>query len=164
MKKIIFLAMILAASFAQANELTVLESDVNVMSFRALSDARFQIDQDTQEGFVKVIVSEERPVIDYNGGGLPGPFPGGYNPFPQWNPTPMMVAVFEKTVKVDGLMLMADKVIYHAKEGSVECGTMGVSRIFKRPTIFLSGKCVLSTSLKQLSRRKFKVVVTLKTK
>ena len=164
MKKIILLALILGASFAQATEVTILESDVDVMSFRAFSDARFQIDQNTQEGFVKVTVSEERPVIDYNGGGFPGPFPGGHNPYPRWNPTPMMVVVFKETVKVDGLMLIGDKVIYHAKEGSVECGTMGVGRIFKRPTLFLSGKCVLSSTLKQLSHRESKVVVTLKTK
>ena len=168
MKKFLLITLFPCSAFAQAGEVTVLERDLMVDSFRSLVDTRFYIDQETHEGFAKIAVSEERYVPGPMGGYYPypspyprGPFPGGYYPRPM--PMPVQVVVFEATVKIDGLMLVGDKVIYHAPEGEVDCGTMGTSRILKRPTLYLSGKCSLDGQITG-TRRDTRLTVTLKTK
>lgn len=164
MKKMILAALALCTAFAFAGEVTVLEKEIRVDSFRSLVDARFYIDQDTKEGFAKVAVSEERFAP---GPYYPGPYyPGCYNNYCGGHiprPMPIPVVVFQETVKIDNLMLMGDEVIYHGAEGSIVCGKMGVSRVFKRPTLFLSGKCDLEGRIEG-GRRNSTLVVKLKTK
>lgn len=145
MKKFLFASLLmLAAISAFAAEVVVLEKDLGGMSNYPTSvDVRFQVDQNTTEGFADVTVYEERP--DY----------GGYNRgpvmcdqwgrcYPQHMPMPIPVVIFSQKVKIEGLMLMGDAVMYHGAEGNVDCGKLGVSRIFRKPTIYLNGNCKLT--------------------
>lgn len=43
------------------------------------------------------------------------------------------------------LSLNGDVLTFEGAEGSVDCGTMGVTRVFKRPVLNLSGNCSLVT-------------------
>lgn len=136
MKKLMIASLILGASLAQAAEVTVLEANVRGLeTYYPRVHTQFYMDQTTGDGFAKVAVVEDRPYMDwsYNRGGHRVP-----------EHRTRSVVVFQETVKIDGLMLMDDKVIYHGEDGDVDCGTMGVSRIFRRPTIYLSGNCKLS--------------------
>ncbi len=156
MKTLILAFLVLSVSIVHAAEVTVLEAEVpRLESFNTMVDSRFQMNQSTGEGFVRVTVTENRP---HWGGGH----------YDQWgrhfpHRTEIPVLVFQDTVKVDGLMLMNDEVVYHGAEGDVVCGKMGLSRIFKRPTIYLNGNCKLTGRLSGPSYHK-KVIVTLKTK
>ena len=154
MKKFI-LAALLVCSSAFADEVTVMDEGLpGIGQYYTTVDARFHMDQATGEGFVKVYVTEERPGLG-----------GHYDSNGRWYPNrmPMPVTIFSETVKVDGLMLMGDRVMFHSPEGDVDCGKMGVSRVFKRPTIYLNGNCSLSGELKGRWSNS-RVVVTLKTK
>ena len=156
MKKFLFSALILATSIVNAAEVTVLDTEVPLLqTFDTFVDTRFHMDQTSGEGFVKVTVSENR--IEYNG--------GYYDHMGRWYPTrtTVPVVVFQETVKVDGLNLIEDQVIFQAEEGEVNCGKMGVSRIFKKPTIYLNGNCKLSGKITGKWERS-RVVVKLKTK
>ena len=156
MKKLILAFLVLSVSIVHAAEVTILEAEVpRLESFNTMVDSRFQMNQSTGEGFVQVTVTENRPQ-----------WGGGH--YDQWgrhypHRTEMPVVVFQDTVKVDGLMLMNDEVVYHGTEGDVICGKMGLSRIFKRPTIYLNGNCKLTGRLSGRTFQK-KVIVTLKTK
>lgn len=158
MKKFILLALIVASSIVNAAEVVVMEANLPVSSgMRSLVDSRFYMDTKTGEGFVKAAVSEER--MEY-----PGGYWCSYDPYGRCIPTsrgPVMthVQVFKASKKIEGLMLMGDQAIYHSAEGNVVCGTMGVSRIFKVPTLYLSGNCKLVSSIVNN-----KLTVTLKTK
>ena len=46
---------------------------------------------------------------------------------------------------IPGLMLNQDVLTYTSAAGPVDCGTMGVTRIFKRPVLNLNGDCKLVT-------------------
>ncbi|WP_408095716.1 hypothetical protein ACJVC5_11785 [Peredibacter sp. HCB2-198] len=143
MKKLIIVALALVASVAQAETVQIL--DVNLPMSRSFSTrafTRFYMDTQTGEGFAKVTATEER---------YTDMWPGHYGPggvyFPR-TPQTFPVVIFEETIKIDNLMLMDGQIIYHGVNGDVNCGKMGVSRIFKRPTIFLSGKCDLDADLR----------------
>ncbi len=156
MKKFILAALVLCTSMVYAAEVTVMEENITGLdSFRTMVDARFQMDQKTGEGFVNVTVTEERMTY---GGGFCDQFGRCY---PQR--MPMQVVVFDESAKIEGLMLMDDKVVYHGANGDVDCGKMGVSRVFKKPTIFLNGNCKLSGHVSG-NWHNSKVVVVLKTK
>lgn len=160
MKKLILAALVLVSAAVHAAEVTVLEAKLPMLQYgRALVDARFHMDLNTHEGFAKVTVSEQRFVS----------YPGGhYDSSGRWYPSPgrqvpEMVLVYKTTAKIENLMLMGDKVIYHGAEGDVECGTVGESRIFRKPIIYLSGRCELVGTVIS-DRFNDKLVVTLKTK
>lgn len=162
MKKFILAALALVSISAFAGEVLVLDQQVmNIGNGRTYVDARFQVDQNTTEGFVDVTVTEER----YIGGQYPGPI--GCDQwgrcYPQRMPTPMPVTVFSQRVKVEGLMLMGESVMYHGAEGNVDCGRLGVSRIFRKPTIYLNGNCKLVGNVTG-NWNNTRVVVKLKTK
>ncbi len=156
MKKFILAAFVLCTSVVFAAEVTVMNEPVQLMSSNfAMVDARFYMDQTTGEGFVKVTVTEERMTY---GRGYCDQFGRCY---PQQMPMPYVI--FEESAKIEGLMLMDDKVIYQGAEGDIDCGKMGVSRVFKKPTIFLNGNCKLSGRISG-NWNDSKVVVVLKTK
>lgn len=154
MKFMILLGLFSLTSMLHASEVTVLESTLTRLenSYQSVS-ARFQVNQKTGQGFVEVTVVENR----YTGGHhYPGPGWGGRHPIPQTVPA----VVYQNKVAVEGLMLMGDKLTYHDVSGDVDCGTLGLSRIFKRPTIYLTGNCKLTG---KVDRRK-NLSVTLITK
>ncbi len=156
MKKFILAALVLCSSMVFAAEVVVLDEPIQLMTHNfATVDARFHMDQTTGEGFVKVAVIEERMT---DGRVFCDQFGQCY---PQRMPMPSVV--FQDSAKIDGLMLMDDKVIFHGENGDVDCGKMGVSRVFKKPTIFLNGNCKL---IGRITRKwnSSNVVVVLKTK
>ena len=166
MKKFFVAALVLCSAVVNAAEVTVLDKSIILMNtYRTIPDARFQMDKASGEGFVKVTVEQERQTVIYNyPGSYPGPhYPGRY-PYPGDHRMPQVITerftVFEDMVKVEGLALVGDKVMYHGVEGAVDCGTMGVSRVFKVPTIYLNGNCKLTSRIANYSR----VVVKLQTK
>ncbi len=153
-------ALMLVSSVAFAGEVSILDDQVlGIGGYMTSVDARFQVDQNTSEGFVDVTVTEERPVMN------PGPI--GCDQwgrcYPQRFPQPIPVVVYSKRVKVEGLMLMGDAVMYHGAEGNVDCGKLGVSRIFRKPTIYLNGNCKLSGRVTG-NYSNTRVVVKMKTK
>ena len=156
MRILLIAALLIASSFANAAEVLVMERVVPVMSsnFYSWADARFHMDTTTGEGFVKVSVTEDRWIMG-------GHYDSNGRYYPRRMPMPM--TVFSDTVKVDGLMMMDKKVIYRGAEGDVECGTMGVSRVFKIPTLYLNGNCSLSARLSGHWNQR-SLTVTLKTK
>ncbi len=155
MKKFILALMLVCTGIVNAAEVTVMNENVlGLGSYFSTVDARFIIDQTSGEGFVKVTVTEERPDRG-----------GWYDQYGRWYPNrmPIPVVVFQETAKIDGLTLVGDQVIYQGAEGDVDCGKMGVSRVFKKPTFYLNGNCKLSGSIKN-TRTSSNVVVVLKTK
>jgi hypothetical protein len=164
MKKFILLALVLVSSVVHAAEVVVMEAELPMMNeTRALHDTRFYMDTKTGEGYVKAAVSEER-YTDF-----PGQWGCSYDPYGRCIPTsrqpmPTQVMVFSGSKKVEGLMLMGDQAVYQSAAGNVVCGTMGVSRVFKIPTLYLSGNCSLSSTIVRVNGMSRKLVVTLKTK
>lgn len=162
MKKIIFAVLMVFTLVAHAAEVVVLEEDLPYLNeARALSDSRFYMDTKTGEGFVKASVLEERYVQ------FPGQTWCSYDYWgrciPSRRPHSTQVMVYSKTTKIEGLMLMGDQAVYQGAQGNVICGTMGSSRIFKVPTLYLSGNCKLSSQIIRNGLNS-KLIVTLKTK
>jgi hypothetical protein len=180
MKKFILSALILSATAVGAAEVTVLEAELPVLRGRPAATAQFYMDPATGEGFAQIAVTEEEYVYSrpyYNdcypypyGGGYRNPrypFPGGYNGprcYDRQMPIPVLRTVLEETVRIENLVLDGDKVIYQGENGDIDCGKLGKSRIFKVPTLYLSGKCDLDARLLGSRNRGTKVVVKFKTK
>jgi hypothetical protein len=143
MKKFLVLAIALLASAASASEITVLEAVVPTSTMGTTSSsAKFFVDTTTNEGFVVAEVTE----TEWR------EYPGGYwDQWGRWHPIPQRVpeikTIFSKKVAIEGLMLMGDQLVYHGATGNVVCGTMGLSRVLKVPTLYLSGNCKLTTKM-----------------
>lgn len=145
MKKFLLVALMLTAFSALAEEVLILDAELRSMSSNASVNTSFQMDKVTDTGSVKVVVSEI--VYDYNPFPYPGPmncdrygrcYPGHHQPIPR------TVTLMNEMVRVQGLTLVGKKVMFEGQDGPVHCGTMGYTRIFKRPAIFLSGNCDLT--------------------
>lgn len=150
MKKLTLAILALCISVAQAAEINVYEANYrSVHDYPTQVHSRFVIDMDTHEGYVNVEALEERVVSS----GSPR----------SSIPNRMTVVVFSDQVKVEGLIFMGEKIIYRGETSDIECGTLGVSRVFKRPTIYLNGNCSLSSRITK-NRDQRKVVVKLITK
>jgi hypothetical protein len=155
MKKFMILALALITSFANASSVVVMEAELPVTNGQNLVDTRFFMDTKTGEGFVKAVVSEVR----YTWPNWCPHDPYG-RCFPQdQRPMPTQVMIFNGSKKIDGLMLMGDQAVYQSAQGNIVCGTMGISRIFKVPTLYLSGNCSLSS---KISGKKLTVTLTTK--
>lgn len=156
MKKIIsaFLAFTSATAFAATVE--IMEANLPMMStYDASVDARFQMDTRSGEGSVVVTVTEMR----WQDMG------GYYDQWGRWYPNRvnMPVTVFKDTVKVEGLSLHGDQVIYAGEEGDVNCGRLGQSTVLRRPTIYLTGNCKLSGKISgNWSSARVNVIMTTK--
>lgn len=159
MKLMILLGLFSLTSMLHASEVTVLESSLTrVQNSYQTVNTRFQVNQTSGQGFVEVTVFENRYTWNhhYPGPNYPGPGRGGHYPMPQ----PVPTVIYQNKVAVEGLMLMGNKLIYHDVAEDVECGNLGLSRIFKRPTLYLTGNCKLTG---KVDRRK-NLSVTLITK
>ncbi len=158
MKKSLFAALVLASSMAQAAEVVVLEAELPVVARgREFASSKFQMDTKTGEGFVKTTVTEEVTVWTTETWCTPQ--------FCQSGPVARTVTnqIYSGSAKIANLVLMGDDAVYQGEEGNVVCGTMKPSRIFRVPTLYLSGKCKLETQVLR-SNLEAKVVVTLRAK
>lgn len=165
MKKILALCLPLAAFSAFAETVTVYQTQLSSTFGGNISvDESFQMDEESGQGYVRINVAETR--YEYDPFPMPGPtrcdqwgrcYPGGgYNRIP----TPRIYNILNKTVKVNGLVLNGEKVLFEGREGTVECGQMGYTRVLRRRAILLSGKCELSSYLSNFGA----LTVTLNTK
>lgn len=142
MKSFLLLALVFGTFSAHAGEEVIYAAQIHSASHNADVDTSFQMDRTTGEGNVRVVVSD----VIYERNPFPGPmncdqwgrcYPGNYRPMPR------TITLLNETVRVQGLNLDGDKVMFESSTGPVHCGTMGVTRVFKRPAIFLSGNCKL---------------------
>lgn len=152
--KSLMLALLLISTSAFANEITLLTTTTPISrGFQSVS-SKFSIDTDMREGFAKIVVSEQYTVyVQRCGGGYPsGPICTTY-------PETMYRTVLTEKVKIEGMTMNGDDVIFQGSEGDVLCGTMRPSRVFRIPTLYLTGKCVLESRI-----RNNNLVVKFKTK
>lgn len=159
MKKFFAISMILATTaFAHASEVTVLSTTVPAARGYTDVDTRFYVDTDMKEVFAKVEVTEAVTVYvrDCSGGyygpynpRYPRPYPGNY--YCRTIPQTRYSTILSDRVKIDGMTMNGDEVIYQGQEGDVVCGKMGRSRVFRVPTFYLSGNCSLEGSISQLN-------------
>ena len=124
MKRLAVLTLALVSTFANAETVKILDVTLDTPSYSSstASFARFYMNQTTGEGFAKISTTNT---------------PASSDDFP--------TTILNKTVKIENLMLMGDQMMFHGAEGNVDCGKMTVSRVFKKPTILLTGKCFLQT-------------------
>jgi hypothetical protein len=61
-----------------------------------------------------------------------------------------IMTILSDKVKIEGMTLNGDEVIYQAPEGDVVCGRMGKSRVFRVSTLLLSGKCNLEWAIQSI--------------
>lgn len=143
MKKFILAALALTASTVYAEQVVVMQTNVPVVN-NGVSEVTtyFHMDRTTGQGYVAAKVVESA----YYGDG------------------PTYMSVFSDKVSVPGLVLMGDQAVYQGADGNVVCGTMGVSRVLRKPTFYLSGKCSLSSVLLNDGGRNKKLIVTLSVK
>lgn len=145
MKMFILAALVLTSSIVYAEQIVVMEAKITGSLGSNLDvETNFYMDQTTGQGHVKARVKQIMRTHPREGG-------------------PSHVTVFSDKVSVPNLVLMGNDAVYQGAGGNVVCGTMGVSRVFKVPTLYLNGKCVLSSVILR-DGRKHKLVVTLTTK
>jgi hypothetical protein len=153
--KIVITALLVLASVtvAQASDVTVLTANLPLTRGQTAVDTKFHIDTDMKEAFAKINVDEQ--VIIYvqncsggyypNPGPNPRPYPGPNYPgrYCRTVPQTHYRSILSDKVKIEGMTMNGNDVIYQGAEGDVVCGTMGTSRVFRIPTFYLSGKCDL---------------------
>jgi hypothetical protein len=154
--KFIVALLALGLSSAFAADIQIMEAALtHVSAYDTQVEARFQMDKTTGEGSVVVNVTEMRWTTM-----------GGY--CDQWGRcypqrVNMPVTVMRESVKVEGLALHGDQVIYAGAEGDVNCGRLGQSSVLRRPTIFLTGNCKLSGRVTgNLNNARVNVIMTTK--
>lgn len=161
MKNFIIASLMLTSAFAaHAANVTILSTTLPATRGYTTVDTRFYIDTDMKEAYAEFKVEEQETFYvrdcSYRGGYGPGyPYPGGYRgpgyPYPHPYPAPYCRdipqtrynTVLTDKVKIEGITMNGDDVIYQGNNGDVVCGTMGKSRVFRVPTFYLSGKCNL---------------------
>lgn len=166
MKKFMIASLVLAsAAFAQAAEVTVLSTNIPATRGPTTVDTKFYIDTEMKEGFAKFSVEERYTVyvrVCNSGPSYPGPrpYPGNYcRTVPQTH----YRTILTDKVKIEGMTMNGDEVIYQGAAGDVVCGTMGRSRVFRVPTFYLSGKCDLDGKVVRTNTGNL-LTVTFKTK
>ncbi len=174
MKKVIIASLVLASTaFAQASDVTVLSTTVPATRGLTTVDTKFYIDTEMKEAYAKINVDEQVTVYvrDCSGGYGPGPRPGPGYPGPGYPggaycrtvPQTQYRNVLTDKVKIEGMTMNGDDVIYQGAEGDVVCGTMGRSRVFRVPTFYLSGKCdLVGTIVRENRMNKLTVKFTTK--
>lgn len=128
------------------------------------SDAKFFMDRDSSLGYAQATVTEEYQVTYWE------TVCTGYSD-PRRGPVCHRVprthteyrTIYSHTELIPNLVLEGDKIIYHAQSGAVECGTIGTSRVFRRPTLYLNGKCTLNSRV-LMDRSDRKVIVDFQAK
>jgi len=136
MFKSLIASALMFSSIAFAAEVNVM----NIAAERVRSQdnirANFHLDQASGQGSVQISVT--RQVI------IPGDHMGGINGrMGDVNGGSFDLSILNDEAIVPGLTLEGDKAVFRSGSEAIECGTMGVSRIFKVPTLYLSGKCDL---------------------
>jgi hypothetical protein len=141
MKTLLFALLISAQAFA--GEVVVM--DIAAVDLRGADrvDTRFNVNE--AAGTVSADMTATRQIVQCMGGGYYGGgyYGGGYGPFggPYYhrNCTAFDQVVLTQSEEIPG-MTVADKIV---SIDGINCGKMGLSRILKVPTFFMSGNCKL---------------------
>lgn len=146
--KTFLLSLVLATvSSAYAEVVTILEERVPGVSYNSRVSTKFYMNTTTGEGNATVTVTNTTNDFPR----FPGPIGcdqwGRCYPDRNPMPTPRTTVLFEKTVPVRGLNLVNKRMIFSGNSGDTDCGYLGRSRVFNRPTLFLNGKCKLTGRL-----------------
>ena len=145
MKTLIIASLVLVSSaFAQASDVTILSTNLPATRGYTSVDTKFIVDTEMKEAFAKINVDEQVTVMVRDCSGGHGPSPRRYC---RTIPQTQYRTLFSDKVKIEGMTMNGDDVIYQSAEGDVVCGTMGRSRVFRIPTFYLSGKCDLVGSI-----------------
>lgn len=159
MKLLALLFLFVTSSSFAAESIRLIEDNIPYTRGYTKSTANFFMDRDSSLGFAQVSVTEEYQVTRWETV-CPSPTPRQPNPICHSVPRTSTEyrTIYNHTELIPNLVLEGDKMIYHGNNGAVDCGTLGLSRVFRRPTIYLSGKCKL-TSRTLTDRAERKVVV-----
>lgn len=166
MKLLSFLLVFMTSSMAFASQTVRVVEDVipNTTQF-LFADAKFFMDTESSLGHAQVEVNERYQVTRW----VEHCYPVGDPRFPSVScrrvPHVEEVnrVIYRHTELIPNLVLEGNKMVYHSDAGPVECGTLGTSRVFRRPTLYLSGKCQLDSRV-VLDRAERKVIVDFKVK
>ena len=143
MKKFILLTLVLTSFTAMATEvITILDTRIQPSYEMQTTSSKFYVDTKSGQGYAKVAVDEFQREV------FPGPVRcDEFGCYPDRQPTRIARRVFNQQVMIVNLRIENKEMIYSTENGDVNCGRLGTSRIFKIPTIYLSGKCVLRETL-----------------
>lgn len=144
MKFFLILSTLFASIAAQAETITIYQENVASRLGLLQADSKFYMDTDTRQGNVTVSVTETW--FDTIPGGTRCDRWGCYPDIPRR--VPRTNTLVGKTIPVDGLELVGKEMIYYSELGEVKCGTLGTSRVLRRPTLYLTGNCVLRESVR----------------
>lgn len=166
MKLFVLALALMTSSFAFATEIVRVLEDVipNTRNFTT-SSAKFYMDKASSLGYAQVEVSETYEVTHWVDHCVSNADPRFPRVFCQRVPRieHRTRTIYEHTELIPNLVLEGDKMVFNGQDGAVECGTLGTSRVFKRPTLYLNGKCELKSKV-ELDRVENKVIVDFKVK
>lgn len=146
MKLLAFLLVLITSSTVMAAEtIRVVEDVIPYSHYFTRSDAKFYMDTDSSLGYAQVSVTEEYQVTYWEtvctGSSHPRRPGQVCHRIPRTHTE--FRTIYQHTELIPNLVLEGNKMVYHSEAGAVECGTLGTSRVFRKPTIYLSGKCKL---------------------
>lgn len=159
MKNMIMAILVLTSSaIAQASNVTILSTQVPATRGYTTVETKFFIDTEMKEGYAQFLVQEQFTTYVRVCNGGPGyPYPNPRNPRNPRQPYPgnycrtvpqtQYRTILSDRVKIEGMTMNGDDVIYQDVNGDVVCGTMGRSRVLRVPTLYLSGKCNLNANI-----------------
>ena len=164
-----------STAFAFATDVTVLSTNIGATRGYTTVETGFYIDTDMKEAYAEIQVDDQITVryqdCSYGGtygGNYGGTYGrggygrGGYRPYPPMGrPYPGPICrtatrlenntILTNKVKIAGVTMNGDDVIFQGADGDVVCGTMGRSRVFRVPTFYLSGNCKLVGSISDVN-------------
>ncbi len=133
---------ILSAAFVLLTSTTFAQTDLTLLSkqmpeprgeIRVLT--QFIVDSEMKEVFANIEVNDN----------LATTFP---------SPHIKIMTMMSEKVKIEGMTLNGDEVIYQAPVSDVGCGRIRKSRVFKKSTLLLSGKCNLKWFIQPFKGKK----------
>jgi len=145
MKNLLLIVLVFASSAVMAESVVLLDTKIAVGFDPTVASSKFYMDTQTGQGYAKVNVTEYERVT------LPIPDTRcdrfGCFPAPGRNPIPRIRTIFQDTIMIENLKLVNKEMIYTSENGEVNCGTLGTSRVLRRPTLYLTGNCKLTSIL-----------------
>lgn len=135
--KTFLMSLLLISTSAFAERITVLDIAADRLWNSDDILTRFHIDKMDGQGSASVTVI--RTVMD---------------DFGDRGPRVRQYTMMQKRAVISGLQMEGDQFIFKGSENDVNCGTLKPSRIFKRPTLYLSGSCQLEAKLEKVEGKK----------
>lgn len=150
MKLLAFLFVLMTSTMAfSAETVRVVSDSIPNTPYYTRSDAKFYMDQGSSLGYAQVEVTEEMQVTRWETV-CNGPYDPRF-PHPGCRQYPRTYTeyrtIYQHTELIPNLVLEGNKIVYNGEAGAVECGTLGESRVFRRPTLYLNGKCSLKSAV-----------------